>query len=50
MMSRHSSIDELLKKELDRSENEKTRLIIEDLSNVKKKGYFTKDEFLRMCM
>ncbi|RPI04926.1 MAG: hypothetical protein EHM64_08360 [Ignavibacteriae bacterium] len=49
MKKGYSNIQELLKNELLRDEDETTRVLIEKLGGVRKRGYFTKNEFLKMC-
>lgn len=46
----YSSIEELIKKNLSTKEVDKTLELIHKLKNVKKRGYFTKEEFVEMCM
>jgi hypothetical protein len=49
MKKEYSNIQELLKNELLRDEDESTRALINQLRSVRKRGYFTKSEFLKMC-
>jgi hypothetical protein len=46
----YSSIQELIKKKLDTNEETETLKLIKELKNIKRRGYFTKDEFIKMCM
>jgi thermostable 8-oxoguanine DNA glycosylase len=45
----YANIQELLKNNLLRDEEPKTKALIEKLRHVKANGYFTKPEFLEMC-
>lgn len=50
MKKEYSSIEELLKKNLKNKEDPNTKALIRKLKNVKKRGYFTKDEFIEMAV
>ncbi len=45
----YANIKDLLRNNLLRYEEQKTRNLIDKLRHVKSKGYFTKSEFLEMC-
>lgn len=49
MKKEYSSIQELISKEPLRREHGPTRDLIRELRNVKRRGYFTKGQFLQMC-
>lgn len=49
MGKEYSSIEMLLRSELLRDEHGPTKDLIRTLRNVKRRGYFTKDQFLQMC-
>ena len=50
MKKEYSSIEELIEKNLSTEEPGSTLELINDLKIVKERGYFTKDEFLKMAM
>ena len=50
MNKKYSTIEEVIKKNLSMEEVPKTIVLINKLKDVKKRGYFTKREFLEMCM
>ncbi len=41
--------EKLLKKHLEKGEKEETKKIIREMSSIKKKGYFTKKQFIKMA-
>jgi len=45
----YPSLDALLARELVREEHEGTATLIRDLRDVRRRGFFTRGEFLRMC-
>jgi len=49
MKKKYSNLTELIKNELSRKENFNTKKLIGELKIVKKRGHFTRDEFLKMC-
>ena len=49
MKKEYSNIEELLKRQLLRKEHPDTQALIKELKDVKKRGYFTKRQFLKMC-
>lgn len=49
MKKEYRDITELIKKRLLRDEHPGTRDLINELKGVKKRGYFTRTEFLRIC-
>ena len=49
MKKHYANIQELLRDNLVRDEGEKTKGLIDELCRVKSRGYFTRDEFLKMC-
>lgn len=48
MKKEYSTIEELIKQNLSTEEYAETSKLINELEGVKKRGYFTKDEFLKM--
>ena len=46
----YSSLDDLIKNELSTEEEANTAVLITELEHVKKQGYLTKDEFLKIGM
>lgn len=50
MTKNYASLRELLENELSTDEDPKTKKLIQKLKDVEKRGYFTKSEFLEMCM
>lgn len=46
----YSTIDDLIKSELSTDENPKAAILIKELEHVKKNGYLTRDEFLKIAM
>ena len=46
----YSSLDDLIKNELSTEEEANTAVLIKELEHVKKQGYLTKDEFLKIGM
>jgi len=46
----YKSIKELIERNLDTKEDDQTQILIDVLKGVTKRGYFTKEEFLRMGM
>jgi len=50
MKKEYSTIEELIKENLDTKEHAETLKLINELKDVKKRGYFTKEEFLKMGM
>ncbi len=50
MKKEYSTIEELIKNNLDTKEDAETLKLINELKGVKKRGYFTKEEFLKMGM
>lgn len=44
----YKSIKELIERNLDTKEDDQTQILIDELKGVTKRGYFTKEEFLRM--
>ncbi len=50
MKKEFKTIEELIKNCLNTNEDAKALKIINELENVKKRGYFTKGEFLKMGM
>lgn len=46
----YKGIRELIKKNLSTEEDDKTQTLINELKDVSKRGYFTKEEFLKMGM
>lgn len=50
MKKYYSTIEELIKNELDTKEDAETLKRMNSLKEIKKRGYFTKDEFLKMGM
>jgi len=50
MEKEYSTLEELIKQNLDTEEIAKTSKLINELQDIKKRGYFTKDEFLKMGM
>ena len=49
MKKEYHSLNELIKNKLSREEDFNTKRLINELKKVRKRGYFTKDEFLKMC-
>jgi len=49
MKKEYKTIEELIKKNLSREEDAKTLKLMRELKDVKKRGYFTRDEFLKMA-
>lgn len=49
MKKEYSDLNKLIRNELSREEDFNTKKLIDELKIVKKRGYFTKDEFLKMC-
>lgn len=50
MKKEYSSIEELIKKNLNTKEHAETLKLINELKGVKKRGYITKDEFMKIAM
>jgi len=50
MKKEYKTIEELIKQNLSTEEDAKTLKLIKELKDVKKRGYFTKEEFLKMGM
>jgi len=50
MKKKYKNITEVIKHHLANNEEEKTTQLIKELRNVKKKGYLTKDEFIKIGM
>ena len=50
MNKKYKTIEELIKKNLDTKENAETLKLMNELKNVKERGYFTKEEFLKIGM
>lgn len=50
MKKEYSTIEELIKQNLSTRENTETLKLLNELKNVTKRGYFTKEEFLKMGM
>ena len=50
MKKEYSTIEELIKENLSTEEHAETLKLMNELKGVKKRGYFTKDEFLKMGM
>ncbi|MFA4887690.1 MAG: hypothetical protein WC595_05740 [Candidatus Nanoarchaeia archaeon] len=50
MKKEYETIDEALKNNFNTNTNNKALILIEELKDVKSKGYFTRVEFLKMCM
>lgn len=50
MKKYYSTIEELIKNEIDTKEDKETLKLMNSLKEIKKRGYFTKDEFLKMGM
>jgi len=49
MKKDYRNLSELIKNKLSREEDLNTKKLINELKKVRKQGYFTKDEFLKMC-
>lgn len=49
MKREYHNLNEVIKKELSREEDFNTKKLIDELKIVKKRRYFTKNEFLEMC-
>lgn len=50
MKKEYSTIDELIRNELDLEEEYNTARLIKELKSVKRRGYFTREEFIKMGM
>lgn len=50
MKKDYATLEELIRKNLDTKEDKATSILINKLKGIKKRGYFTKKEFLQMCM
>lgn len=50
LQKKYSTIEELIKQKLNREEDTGTLKLMKELKNVKAKGYFTKQEFLKIGM
>ncbi len=50
MKKEYKTIEELIKKNLDTEEDAETLKLMKELKDVKKRGHFTKEEFLKMGM
>lgn len=50
MKKEYSTIEELIRNELDLEEESNTERLIKELKSVRQRGYFTKEEFVKMGM